>query len=226
MLPYKERSLYNVFSEIQQKVKKLEYLIVLFKMLKICIKFCDTKISRGNNREGLKASCVYMACKKNKVPRSAKEIAEIFKNKVSDMTKGCKLFLEIMNLNENKPKYNVKTSSASDYIERYCSNLNLSNEICEICKKTAQKATEYSIVEDNTPPSIAAGTIYMICNLYSMSITKKNVSKACKISEVTISKCFKKMNKYKKHLVDNIPKKKKKKSKKKSTKNKDKKVKE
>ena len=48
----------------------------------------------------------------------------------------------------------------------------------------------------------------MICNLYSMSITKKNVSKACKISEVTI-KCFKKMNKYKKHLVDNIPKKKK-----------------
>ena len=81
-----------------------------------------------------------MACKKNKVPRSAKEIAEIFKIKVSDMTKGCKLFLEIMNLNENKPKYNVKTSSASDYIERYCSNLNLSNEICEICKKTAQKA--------------------------------------------------------------------------------------
>ena len=123
---------------------------------------------------------------------------------------------------KNKPKYNVKTSSASDYIERYCSNLNLSNEICEICKKAAQKATEYSIVEDNTPPSIAAGTIYMICNLYSMNITKKNVSKACKISEVTISKCFKKMNKYKKHLVDNIPKNKKKKSKskKKSTKKK------
>ena len=52
---------------------------------------------------------------------------------------------------------------------------------------------------------------------------KKNVSKACKISEVTISKFFKKMNKYKKHLVDNIPKKKKKKSKfkKKTSKKKD-----
>ena len=56
----------------------------------------EAQISRGTNRKGLIAACIYIACKKRNVPRSAKEIAEIYDLKVNEMTRGCKKFLEIM----------------------------------------------------------------------------------------------------------------------------------
>ena len=55
------------------------------------------------------------------------------------------------------------------------------------------KAILNGLVDDNTAPSIASGTIFLTCNLCNKNITKKDVSKACKISEVTISKCYKKL---------------------------------
>ena len=52
---------------------------------------------------------------------------------------------------------------------------------------------QLDIVDENTPPSISAGTIYLVLSLCNIEINKKDISKACKISEVTISKCFKKL---------------------------------
>ena len=46
----------------------------------------EAKISRGANRKGLIASCIYTACKIKKVPRSAKEIADIFDLNITNMT--------------------------------------------------------------------------------------------------------------------------------------------
>ena len=54
-----------------------------------------------------------------------------------------------------------------------------------------------NLVEDNTAPSVAAGSIFLVASLCNQNITKKQVSIACKISEVTISKCYKKLNKHK-----------------------------
>ena len=56
------------------------------------------------------------------------------------------------------------------------------------------------IFDDNTPPSIAAGAIFLVASVLSMRITKVSVHAATKISEVTISKCFKKLNQYKECL--------------------------
>ena len=51
----------------------------------------ETKISRGENRKGIIASCIFIACKKfDKCARSNKEIAEIFKIEPTNMTKGFK----------------------------------------------------------------------------------------------------------------------------------------
>ena len=44
-------------------------------------------------------------------------------------------------------------------------------------------------------------TSFLVINLLNYPITKKNVAIACKISEVTISKCFKKLNNHKLELL-------------------------
>ena len=70
----------------------------------------------------------------------------------------------------------------------------------ELCKSVINKADEYSVVSENAPPSIAAGVIFLVSNLCNINIQKKDISTNCDISEVTINKCYKKLNKYKKLL--------------------------
>jgi transcription initiation factor TFIIIB Brf1 subunit/transcription initiation factor TFIIB len=54
---------------------------------------------------------------------------------------------------------------------------------------------------ENTPHSIAAGVVYFISQICSLNISKKDVKAVSEISEVTINKCFKKIEKYKEELV-------------------------
>ena len=193
-MSYKERSLYNIFdtltvSAVNNGISKsiIEEAKMLYK------KISEMKISRGENRSGLIASSIYMSCKNNKVPRSAKEIAKIFNLKVTTMTRGCKKFQEIM-------KVNVDTTNAVDFIHRFCSKLNIDKTFREICKEVVHKAEDLGIVSENTPPSVAAGSIYLCNVLMGWNFTKKDMSEACEISQVTITKCYKKLYMYRMFL--------------------------
>ena len=200
-MPYKERSLYNSFTQLQEKAKKAGIpQAIIEEAKKHYKKLSETKISRGQNRNALIASCIYYSCKNNKVPRSAKEIAEIYKIKRSEMTKGCKSFLEIMSIGKNTSNYKVKATNALDFIQRYCSNLDMGDTNSKLCYIITKKAIESNIVDDNTPPSIAAGCLFLVSNLCNLDINKSDVSDACNVSEVTISKCYKKLHKYRHYL--------------------------
>ena len=52
----------------------------------------------------------------------------------------------------------------------------------------------------NTAPSIAAAVLYYVATVHKLPITKEDVSKTSKKSEVTIGKCFKKLMQYDLHL--------------------------
>ena len=62
-MPYKERSLYKVFLEIQGKCSKHNIPNVIITEAKSLYKIISsTKISRGSNRTGIIAACVYFGC--------------------------------------------------------------------------------------------------------------------------------------------------------------------
>jgi transcription initiation factor TFIIB len=187
-MSYKERSLYNIFDNITLNALNsgipqsiIEEAKNLYKTLS------ESKISRGDNRAGLIASSIYMSCKTNKVPRSAKEIAKIFNLKTTTMTRGCKKFQDIM-------KIELDSTNPHDFIERFCSKLSLSSEIRELCKYVIHKSTDLNIVSSNTPTSIAAATIYLCSTITKNNLTKKEISDICEISQVTLSKCYKKLH--------------------------------
>lgn len=186
-MTYKERSLYNIFdmltvNALNNGIPKsiIEEAKMLYK------KISELKISRGDNRSGLIASSIYMSCKTNKVPRSTKEIAKIFNIKPTVMTKGCKKFQEIM-------KLNMDSTNPDDFVSRFCSKLELDNDRRDLCKRVLKRADDLSIVSENTPPSIAAGSIYLCSVVAGWGLSKKDLSDACEISQVTISKCYKKL---------------------------------
>lgn len=205
-MPYRERSLWTVFDTLTTRASSNGIPICIIEEAKKTYKeLSENRISRGANRLGLIASCIWGACKEKNVPRSAKEIAKIFKLPITNMSKGCKQYQEIMNtINKNKSKKSKRSSKMvcltaskpDDFIHRFCSNLNMNSSELELSLYVAQKSVEHSLVTENTPPSIAAGSIYLVSNLLDLNISKKDISQSCGTSEVTISKCLKKMEKY------------------------------
>ena len=202
-MPYKERSLYNVFDSIQVRaINNGIPLCIIDEAKNLYKQISDVRIHRGSNRNGIIASCIYKACRLQGSPRSAKEIADMFKLNISHMTKGCKKFDEIIHMNvcKNSIMTNNPTKS-SDFVQRFCSKLNIGTNICKICTYVCEQSEEYNLVSKCIPPSIAAGSIFLVCSLLKINITKKEISQTCQISEVTISKCYKNLHLYQEHIL-------------------------
>lgn len=195
-MPYKERSLYKVFLEIQRCCKENGLPSIIINEAKSIYKIVSTtKISRGANREGIIAACVYFACKACDVPRSSKEIAEIFHISGTIMTRGVKKCQEIIHMNKsnrNRLK-NTQSIKPQDFIDRFCNKLKIEEDDVDIITSLCEISLKNNIISENTPPSIAAGCIFYFIKKNDLDISKKQISEICIISEVTINKCCKKL---------------------------------
>ena len=200
-MPYKEKSQYDEFQIITQMAQNAG----IPKMIIDAAVIYHKKISesdatfRGDNRDGIIAASIYIACRINNYPRTAKEIATIFHLDATSATKGCKNALAIINDLEknmdNKEKTNFGKTKPEAFIERYCSKLNVNNELTKLCKFVSMKIEKMDVMPENTPPSIAAGVVYFIAQLFKLNISKKEVKTVSETSEVTINKCYKKLEK-------------------------------
>jgi transcription initiation factor TFIIB len=163
---------------------------------------------RGDNRDGILAASIYISCRINNFPRTAKEIANIFHLDVTSATKGCKNALAIINNIEkdtiNGEKTNFGKTKPEAFIERFCSKLNINNELTKLCQFISMKIEKSNIMPENTPHSIAAGVVYFISQICKLNISKKDVKSVSEISEVTINKCFKKLEKMQNELLPAI----------------------
>ena len=212
-MPYKERSLYKVFLTIQNTclVNNIPS-IIIEEAKSIYSIISKTKISRGSNRQGIIAACVYFACKECRVPRSSQEIADIFDLNKNTMTKGIKKCQEIIYMNKQN-KHRLSKSEPTrpcDFIHRFCNRLKISEEDTQLIVKICELAISKNIISENTPPSVASGCIYYFIKKKKLieeermnqsgiksynygknelGISKKLISDICKISEVTINKC-------------------------------------
>ena len=156
----------------------------------------EQKISRGSNREGIIASSIYMACKQESVPRSAKEIAKIFNIPLSTMTRGCKNFNSMLDVG-------MDPTSPLDFVGRYCSNLGLDQAKAKVCKEFIKELlTRKNVLTHLAPPSIASGCILYCSERHTWKLTKKQVCRTCDISPATINKCSKMLDTF---ILDGKP---------------------
>jgi transcription initiation factor TFIIB len=201
-MTYKERSLLKVFKNIQSKSDDNDISTCVIDRAKIMYKtLSDANIKRGKSRKGLIAACLYNSCKDKNDSRSTKEISQMFNLKIKKMTSGCKQFNEMMYHNDHNYIANIKPTSADDFIERYSTLLKMDHINKKKAIHVSMMATKLGLVSENTPSSIAVGSMYLISQHFKLKITKKRLSELCEISEVTISKTYKKMLPYIKYLL-------------------------
>ena len=127
---------------------------------------------------------------------------------MTSATKGCKTAQVILNRLEKDMDIKEKTSfcktTPEAFIERYCSKLNINTELTKLSQFVAKKIEKQELMPENTPHSIAAGVIFFVAQMCNLNVSKLDVKNVSEISEVTINKCYKKMEKIKESLIPKV----------------------
>jgi transcription initiation factor TFIIB len=159
-MPYKEKSQYDEFQIITNMAQNAGIpKMIIDDATRYHKKISEYELTfRGDNRDGIIAASIYISCRINNFPRTAKEIANIF-------------------------------------------HLNINQELTKLCQFISMKIEKANIMPENTPHSIAAGVVYFISQICKLNVSKKDVKIVSEISEVTINKCFKKLEKIQDELL-------------------------
>jgi transcription initiation factor TFIIB len=205
-MPHKEKSLYDEFQFITIMAQNagipkifIDDAIIIHKDIS------EQKMFRGMNRDGIKSASIYISCRLNGCPRTAHEIAEIFRLDKTSATAGCSMAVKILhNIERNfDPSQQTELGSTKPiaFIERFCSRLNVNGELTMLSKFIAKKVEDQCIINNNTPHAVAAGILFFISNSCNLDISKTDIKAICGVSEVTINKCFKKLEIIKQQLI-------------------------
>jgi transcription initiation factor TFIIB len=212
-MPYKEKSLMDVLETIQLKCKKYGITQSIIDSAKILYKKVSESvhnkgkrkgkniIMRCINRRSMIAACLFHACKLQKETRSPKEIADIYDLEIKHVNRGCRKFCDI--IDSNTLFYQIKSSQSTDFIERFAKKLNIDKQYINIAKDVSNNIHKLDLASTHEPPSVAAGCILLVTQYYNIQISKKVISDIFGISDVTISKTFRKIWHYHKILLNN-----------------------
>jgi transcription initiation factor TFIIB len=212
-MPYKEKSLMDVLETIQHKCKKyvitqsiIDSAKILYKKVSESVHLKGKRkgksiIMRCINRRSMIAACLFHACKLQKETRSPKEIADIYDLEIKHVNRGCRKFCDI--IDANTLFYQIKSSQSSDFIERFAKKLNIDKQYITISKDVSNNIHKLDLASTHEPPSVAAGCILLVTQYYNIQLSKKQISDIFGISDVTISKTFRKIWPYHKIVLSN-----------------------
>jgi transcription initiation factor TFIIB len=207
-MPANEKALYDEFQIITLMAQNGGIPKVIIEYAKTIYKdFYEQQTFRGMNRGATRAGSIWLACWKNGCPRTANEIAEIFKIDKTSASLGCTRAEEMLRSSERNRFENDKSHLCIIrpivFIERFCSKLKMSQELTLLALFIAKQVDSQNLIPDNRPQAIAVGIIYFISQLCHLNYTKNYIKHILddEVSEVTINKCFQKLDKIREKIV-------------------------
>jgi transcription initiation factor TFIIB len=212
-MPYKEKSLLDEFKKIQARCKDkgitqpiIDTAKNLYKKVSESKHLCGKRagknvIMRCINRKSMIAACVFYACKLEGETRIPKEIAEIYNLEIKSVNRGCKKFTEIVDFDE--VLRNLKSSQSSDFITRFAKKLNIKSDYINEALDISNNIHKLDLASTHEPPSVAAGCILLVANMHHLDLSKKKISDIFKISDVTISKTYRRIHPFYKIITNN-----------------------
>ena len=184
---HKDRSLFHSYAEMDRVGKQVLGLPdnVMY-AAKIKYKhFSEQTLTRGAIRVGVKANCIFQACRDFNVARTTQEIAAAFAIPVRDMARTTEIFLDQV------PEARVAVTTPSDLIPRFWNELTcvpeaergrLKMRVVALCKKLEDSAG----LQGRTPKAVACAVMWTI--LKDRGMTKADLCKICDVSVPTLTK--------------------------------------
>lgn len=164
-------------------------------------KFNGEVLTRGAVRTGIKANCVFYACKANNVPRTTKEVADAFGIPTKDVSRTSQTFKDTIFGKSERPEPTVQLTRPEHVIHRMLNEFDLGDERRKWrvkCVKFANLLNDCVPLMGKTPNSIAAVVIYKVMG---DTMSKHDIIQKCGISMPTLNKIEHLVNK---HLEDKL----------------------
>lgn len=184
---HKDRSLFHSYADMDRVGKQILGLPdnVMY-AAKIKYKnFSESTLTRGAVRVGVKANCIFQACKEFGVARTTQEIAAAFEIPVRDVARTTEIFLDQV------PETRVTVTTPADLIARFWNSITCVPEaergrvkmrIVAACKKLEDSAG----LQGRTPKAVACAVMWVI--LKDRGITKAELCAICDVSVPTLTK--------------------------------------
>ncbi|OIB57135.1 transcription initiation factor IIB [Natrialba sp. SSL1] len=134
---------------------------------------------RGRSIEGVATGCLYAACRKEGIPRSLAEVAEVSRVERKEIGRTYRYVSESLGLE-------MRPVDPQEYVPRFCSELELSEAVQLKTKEIIQVTTEKGLLSGKSPTGYAAAAIYAASLLCSEKKTQREVADVAQVTEVTI----------------------------------------
>tara|TARA_X000001036_G_scaffold438752_1_gene487481 strand:- start:2888 stop:3775 length:888 start_codon:yes stop_codon:yes gene_type:complete len=192
-IPHKQKDFWQVSCKLKEACVKLNATGIICENAKniwsIIAK--SDKVCRGANRRGIIGNCILYACYKCKSYRKQDEIADALIIPSSEITKGRKIFKEIL-LSQGKTDILNLTSCEESKFTSLARNLGVPKTHWIVVKKSEDM---YKNLEDElsilAPSSGIAGVLFYNLREYKLKVTKSQIKETCEVCTPTLNKALK-----------------------------------
>jgi len=186
---HKDRALFHAYQDLDKVGKQVLGLpdSVMYQV-KIKYKaFNEAVLTRGAVRSGIKANCVFQACREAGVARTTKEIADAFEIPVRDLSRTFEMYQEQM------PETEVHVTGSANLIPRFFNAITcvpadhrgrIKMKITKVCKDM-EECVE---LQGRTPKAVAAAIMFSILKECGYAPDKAELCRICGVSAPTLGK--------------------------------------
>ena len=190
-MAYKDRVLCRVFDQMAVCASHHGVPMSILEDAKSLYKrVSEVHITRGESRSAVIAVAMYVAFKRSDVPRSVREVADMFRVRPAAMTRAMHIVNGIVTDADGR------SSETDDFVGRFCSRLDMPQQAVDMTRELVVRLDEMNAVCDAMPPSIVGGVIMLVAERLKLGLTREAVAAACMIAPVTVSKLHKRIAKF------------------------------
>ncbi|TMS33569.1 hypothetical protein L596_001293 [Steinernema carpocapsae] len=187
----KQRQIFTATSTIREMSERIHLpRPIQDRALEYFTRCVELKAMKGKNVEARTAACLYIACRKENVPRSFKEICAVSRVSKKEIGRCFKLAAVAL----EKESSTLSQVTTADYMSRFCGNLGLPKHIKHAASIIADRAGKLDTDIHQNPTMITAAAIYLACNaglVPEERKTAKTIGEICGAAESTIKKYYK-----------------------------------
>ena len=155
---------------------------------------------RCNNKQSLRAACLYFACKQVGCPRNRREVSEMLDIPLKTVTKGINLFTDIMG-----GEYDGgEPLKARDFAPRYCNLLELPFEFEKRLLALLDFFEHLPVQFHVSPCSECCGAIYFMSHLLNRKLSREEIHVRCGSSVAVMGKVHSAMLPYEDVVRDRL----------------------
>ncbi|XP_064395370.1 transcription initiation factor IIB-like [Halichondria panicea] len=179
-----DRSLTTASGDIKNMVAKLNLTRSIEDRCKTLFKqVYNEKRLKGRANDAIAAACLFIACRQEDVPRSFKEICSVSKHPKKEIGRCFKIIQQVI-------KTTVTPVSTTDFMSRYCTNLQLPMPVQKAASHIAEKAVSLDLAPGRVYLSVAAAAIYMASQASAQKKTQKEVGDVVGVADSTIRQSY------------------------------------